>query len=158
MHNMTGRPASRTMERNGRSSASCLARTPCVPLFCTLFYIGLETEGLLDYQHWAEIISILWWNLRPVIPPGTKPIHAGTFSWGINFCANTCAACIRTRANIGKYYRGGISRVLCQSHRPLGEFIRCEYMPRLYSHLREYRKIFLANYLCIGFVPGGIRC
>ena len=32
----------------------------------------------------------------------------------------------------------------------LGEFIRCEYMPRLYSHPREYRKIFLANYLCIG--------
>ena len=37
----------------------------------------------------------------------------------------------------------------------LGEFIRCEYTPRLYSHPREYRKIFLANYLCIGFVPGG---
>ena len=31
-------------------------------------------------------------------------------------------------------------------------------MPRLYSHLREYRKILLANYLCIGFVPGGIQC
>ena len=28
-------------------------------------------------------------------------------------------------------------------------------MPRLYSHPREYRKIFLANFLCIGFVPGG---
>ena len=27
----------------------------------------------------------------------------------------------------------------------------------LYSHPREYRKKhFLANYLCIGFVPGGI--
>ena len=37
----------------------------------------------------------------------------------------------------------------------LGEFTQCEYMPRLYSHPREYRKIFLANYLCIGFVPGG---
>ena len=40
----------------------------------------------------------------------------------------------------------------------LGEFTRCEYMPRLYSHPREYRKILLANYLCIGFVPGGIIC
>ena len=29
-------------------------------------------------------------------------------------------------------------------------------MSRLYSQPREYRKIFLANYLCIGFVPGGI--
>ena len=28
-------------------------------------------------------------------------------------------------------------------------------MPRLYSHPREYRKILLANYLCIGFVPAG---
>ena len=37
----------------------------------------------------------------------------------------------------------------------LGEFIRCEYMPRLDSHPREYRKISLANHLCIGFVPGG---
>ena len=29
-------------------------------------------------------------------------------------------------------------------------------MSRLYSHQCEYRKIFLGNYLCIGFVPGGI--
>ena len=28
-------------------------------------------------------------------------------------------------------------------------------MRRMYSRLGEYRKIFLANYLCIGFVPGG---
>ena len=38
----------------------------------------------------------------------------------------------------------------------LGEVIRCEYMLRLYSHPREDRKKSLANYLCIGFVPGGI--
>ena len=29
-------------------------------------------------------------------------------------------------------------------------------MRRMYSHPDEYRNIFLANYLCIGFVPGGI--
>ena len=28
-------------------------------------------------------------------------------------------------------------------------------MRRMYSRPGEYRKIFLANYLCIGFVPGG---
>ena len=28
-------------------------------------------------------------------------------------------------------------------------------MSRVYSHPREYRKILLGNYLCIGFVPGG---
>ena len=33
---MTGRPGYRTMEMIGGSFASCLARTPCVPLFCTL--------------------------------------------------------------------------------------------------------------------------
>ena len=37
-----------------------------------------------------------------------------------------------------------------------GSSCRCKYMPRLYSHPREYRKIFLGNNLCIGFVPGGI--
>ena len=34
----------------GGSSAPYLARTPCVPLFCTSFNRGGETEGLLDYQ------------------------------------------------------------------------------------------------------------
>ena len=39
------------------------------------------------------------------LPPGTKPIHAGKNSWGINFSANTCGACIRTCANTGKMLR-----------------------------------------------------
>ena len=43
-----------------------LGRTPCVPLFSTLF-LGVEAEGLLDYQGRAGIISIARWNLRPVI-------------------------------------------------------------------------------------------
>ena len=40
MPNMTGRPGYRTMEMNGGSSAPYLARTPCVPLFSTLFKKG----------------------------------------------------------------------------------------------------------------------
>ena len=36
-----------------------------------------------------------------------------------------------------------------------GNSLRCEYMSRLYSHAREYMIKFLANYLCIGFMPGG---
>ena len=37
---------------------------PCVPLLCTLFNrpIGVETEGLLDYQGQAGIKSIVRWN------------------------------------------------------------------------------------------------
>ena len=63
---MTGRPGHRTMEMNGGSSAPYLARTPCVPLFCALL-IGVETEGFLDYQGRAGIMSIVRWNFRPVI-------------------------------------------------------------------------------------------
>ena len=33
--------------------------------------------------------------------------------------------------------------------------ILVRYMRHMYSRLCEYRKIFLAKYLCIGFVPGG---
>ena len=40
MPNMTGRAGYWTMEMNGGSSAPCLARTPCVSLFCTLFNRG----------------------------------------------------------------------------------------------------------------------
>ena len=73
MPNMIGRPGYRTMETNAGSSAPCLARTLCVPLFCTLFK-GIETEGLSDYQGRAGIISIVRWNLRPVIFGVEKPI------------------------------------------------------------------------------------
>ena len=66
MPNMTGRLGYRTMEMNGGSSAPYLACTPCVPLF-VLCSISVETEGLLDFQGWAGIISIVRWNLRPVI-------------------------------------------------------------------------------------------
>ena len=66
MPNMTGRPGYRTMEMNGGSSVPYLARTPCVPGFLRCL-IGVETEGFLDYQGRAGIISIVRWNLRPVI-------------------------------------------------------------------------------------------
>ena len=45
-------------------------RTSLVPLAfpcCVLCLIGVETEGLLDYQGQAGIISIVRWNLHPVI-------------------------------------------------------------------------------------------
>ena len=45
-------------------------RTSLVPLAfpcLVLCFIGVETEGLLDYQGRAGIISIVRWNLRPVI-------------------------------------------------------------------------------------------
>ena len=37
---MTGRPGYWTTDMNGGSSVPCLACTPCVPLFRTLFYRG----------------------------------------------------------------------------------------------------------------------
>ena len=44
-------------------STRYLARTPCF----VLCLIGVETEGLLDYQRRAGIMSIVRWNLRPFI-------------------------------------------------------------------------------------------
>ena len=63
---MTGRPGYRTREMIGGSSAPYLARTPCVPVSCVLFNRG-GNRRLLDYQGRAGIISIVRWNLRPVI-------------------------------------------------------------------------------------------
>ena len=51
---------------NGGSSASYLARTLASPCFL-LCLIGVEIVGLLGFQGRAGIISIVWWNLRPVI-------------------------------------------------------------------------------------------
>ena len=51
---------------NGGSSAPYLARTPCVPLFCTLFNRGGNRRGF-RLPGRAGIMSIVRWNLRPVI-------------------------------------------------------------------------------------------
>ena len=69
MPNMIWRPGSRIMEMNGGSSPSCLACTPCVSCF-VLCFIGMKTEGLLDYQERVGIMwimSIVRWKLRLVI-------------------------------------------------------------------------------------------
>ena len=54
------------MEMSGESSALYLACALCVPLF-VLCLILAEKEGFLDYKGRAWIISIVRWNLRPVI-------------------------------------------------------------------------------------------
>ena len=64
---MTGRPAYRTMEMIGGSSAPYLARTPCVPLFCTLFNRVGNKERFRLPGAGGGIISIVRWNVRPVI-------------------------------------------------------------------------------------------
>ena len=63
---------------------------------------------------------------------------------GTLFCRNTCGACIRTRANTGKYFWGfpHICKILEGIH---------------VGAKREHRKTFLATYLCIGFVPGATK-
>ena len=71
MPNMTGRTGHWTMEMNGGSSAPYLACTPCVPLFVHCL-IGVETEGLLDYQRRAGIISI--------VPSDTKLLLTKNYS------------------------------------------------------------------------------
>ena len=53
------------MEMNGGSSAPYLARTPCVPLFSTLFNRGGNRRAL-DYQGRAG---------------DSFPLCGGTFAW-----------------------------------------------------------------------------
>ena len=52
---------------NGGSSAPYLARTPCVPLFCTLFNRGGNRRAFRLPGGRAGIISIVQWNLRLVV-------------------------------------------------------------------------------------------
>ena len=61
----TGRPGDRTMEMNGGSAASYLARTLCIAVLL-LILRGLEAKGLLDFQARRGITSVVWWNPRPV--------------------------------------------------------------------------------------------
>ena len=64
MPNTIGRSRCQIMDMNGGNSASYLARTPCILLFCTLCKRG-EHRKALDYQGRAGIISIVRWKLSP---------------------------------------------------------------------------------------------
>ena len=54
---------------NGKWMEEVPRRTSLAPLAspCFLLCLGVEAERLLDYQGRAGIISIVQWNLRPVI-------------------------------------------------------------------------------------------
>ena len=54
------------LEVNGGSSG-CTSLAPLASPCFVLCLIGAETEGLLDYEGRAGIISIVWWSLRTVI-------------------------------------------------------------------------------------------
>ena len=56
-------------------------------------------------------------------------------SWGINFGAKTCGACLRTRASAGNIFEELFSAYLPNFG---GNSFWCKYMPRLYLHPREY--------------------
>ena len=62
---MTGRPGYRTIEMIGGSSAPYLARTPCVPLFCTSFNRDGNKERFR----------------LPGAGGGSCPLYGGTFAW-----------------------------------------------------------------------------
>ena len=51
------------MEEVPRRTSLAPLASPCF-LLCL---IGVETEGFLDFQGRAAIISVVQWNLRPVI-------------------------------------------------------------------------------------------
>ena len=63
---MTGRPGAgqwKWMEEVPRRTSLALLAFPSF----VLRWVGVETEGPLDYQRRAGIISIVRWNVRPII-------------------------------------------------------------------------------------------
>ena len=100
----------------------------------------------LDLSYYCRL------ELELQLPPGTKPIHAGKMIGELIFAwvhAGPVFALAQKKKNA---FEGSFSAYYPNAW---GNSFRCKYMSRLYSHPREYRRIFLANYLGIGFVPGG---
>ena len=89
MPNIFGRLWCRTMDMNGGSSASYLACTLRFPLFCTLLNRG-GARRAFRLPGEGRIISIVRWNLRPVLfsvdkPKRTSSVGVGVFhvkGWG----------------------------------------------------------------------------
>ena len=58
---------------------------PLRSLVCTLFYKG-ESRGALDYQERAGIMSIVRWNLRPVVFGACEISNRSQFLHGGGWC------------------------------------------------------------------------
>ena len=62
----------------------CTSLAPLASSCFALCLIGVETEGLLDYQGRTGIMSIVWWNLCPVIFGVDKTsFPEGEVPWGL---------------------------------------------------------------------------
>ena len=127
-------------------------------------------RALVERIYFLAFAPDAWIN-QGHTPPGTKLIHAGNTSRGINFCTSTCGACIRTRANTGNIFDELFLKYVfapspspsvwirrLHSHTPdantyifVGYSFRSKYVRHMESHLGEHRKRFLANYLCNWF-------
>ena len=68
-------------------------------------------------------------------------------SWGIHVCANACGACIRTRANAGKYFRGIISCMLAKFWREF-IFVRIHVAP-VFAPVRIQEKYWRIIYVLV---------
>ena len=86
MPTMTGRPGYRTMGMNGGSCAPHLARTPCVPLFSTLFNRGGSRRAFR----------------LPGAGGGSFPLYGGTFarSYSVSKERKRKSAKVRKRAQV----------------------------------------------------------
>ena len=71
---MIGRPGARMMEVLGRSAASYLARTPCVPVFL-LVLLGLAAKRFLDFQERRGITSVVPWFLARSYSVSTRIVR-----------------------------------------------------------------------------------
>ena len=99
----------------------------------------------------------------PGYTPGTKPLHAGKISWGINCCTNTRGACIRTRANTGNIFEEFFSKyVFAPSQICILTFAPSVCMdivtPLMPIHNKYFWELFSVRiHAAHAFVPGRIQ-
>ena len=109
---MTGRPGYRTMEMIGGSSAPYLARTPCVPLFCTLFNrVGNKERFRL-----------------PGAGGGSFPLYGGPFARSYSVSKNV------SKINVSRPHVAQVKRNQCQ--RAHSTFGRDQYLTASASPLK----------------------
>ena len=130
--------------RRFRSITSCkkycnLKTNPSPTSFCESVALRMHKWPPTKEDHLEQFTGLGSTKLfRPVVetkpvskarksyPPPNYPPAQNQYntcrkeSWGINFCVNTCGACIRTRANTGNCFRGILFRIVAKL---LREFI-----------------------------------
>ena len=110
-------------------------------------HCGYSFAGSLNEFAWQlQVTGFLMSNINRVT--GNTPRHktdtCRKYSWGIDFGANTCAACIRTRANTRKYVWGILFEICIRTLA-----LSLDIVPVFAHPWCQYIKIFLGELISV---------